>query len=173
MMHGLTGDGIKDHRIPTFAATIARGGMPVILPEFPRMKKRLMSVEDPDDVLRVARAVPEAMGIDKVIMLAMSYARHVFTRSIVAASTGSASIAAEPAWLSALPHCVSRSAPGHGSWANISVSVPGVLSPSTTTETACSGTVVRNARQRPMAAARRTPRRVSRANITVSQSIAA
>jgi pimeloyl-ACP methyl ester carboxylesterase len=74
MMHGLTGDGIRDHRIPTFAATIARGGMPVILPEFPRMKRRLMSVEDPADVLRVARAVPEATGIDKVIMLAMSYA---------------------------------------------------------------------------------------------------
>lgn len=74
MMHGLTGDGIRDHRIPTFASTIARGGMPVVLPEFPRMKKRLMSVEDPADVLRVAQAVPEATGIDKVIMLAMSYA---------------------------------------------------------------------------------------------------
>lgn len=74
MMHGLTGAGIKDHRIPTFAATIARGGMPVVLPEFPRMKRRLMSVEDPADVLRVARAVPAATGIDKVIMLAMSYA---------------------------------------------------------------------------------------------------
>jgi len=74
MMHGLTAGGIKDHRIPTFAATIARGGMPVILPEFPRMKRRLMSVQDPEDVLRIARAVPEATGIDKVIMLAMSYA---------------------------------------------------------------------------------------------------
>lgn len=74
MMHGLTADGIKDHRIPTFAATIARGGMPVILPEFPRMKRRLMSVQDPVDVLRVARAVPEAMGIDRVVMLALSYA---------------------------------------------------------------------------------------------------
>ncbi len=74
MMHGLTKDGIRDHRIPTFASTIARGGMPVILPEFPRMKKRLMSAEDPADVLRVARAVPDAMGIDKVVMLALSYA---------------------------------------------------------------------------------------------------
>jgi len=74
MMHGLTGNGIKDHRIPTFAATIARGGMPVVLPEFPRMKRRLMSVEDPADVLHIARAVPEAIGVDKVIMLAMSYA---------------------------------------------------------------------------------------------------
>jgi len=74
MMHGLTAGGIRDHRIPTFAATIARGGMPVILPEFPRMKRRLMSTEDPADVLRVARAVPEATGIDKIIMLAMSYA---------------------------------------------------------------------------------------------------
>ncbi len=74
MMHGLTGDGIKDHRIPTFAATVARGGMPVILPEFPRMKRRLMSVEDAADVLRVARALPQATGIDKVVMLAMSYA---------------------------------------------------------------------------------------------------
>lgn len=74
MMHGLTAGGIRDHRIPTFAATIARGGMPVILPEFPRMKRRLMSVEDPADVLRIARAVPEAIGIDRVIMLAMSYA---------------------------------------------------------------------------------------------------
>jgi len=74
MMHGLTGAGIKDHRIPTFAATVARGGMPVVLPEFPRMKKRLMSIQDPEDVLRIARAVPAATGIDKVIMLAMSYA---------------------------------------------------------------------------------------------------
>ncbi|MGD8329472.1 MAG: alpha/beta hydrolase [Acidobacteriota bacterium] len=74
MMHGLTAGGIRDHRIPTFAATIARGGMPVILPEFPRMKRRLMSTEDPADVLRVARAVPEATGVDKIIMLAMSYA---------------------------------------------------------------------------------------------------
>ncbi len=74
MMHGLTKDGIRDHRIPTFAATIARGGMPVILPEFPRMKRRLMSVEDPADVLRVARAIPEATGIEKVVLLALSYA---------------------------------------------------------------------------------------------------
>jgi len=74
MMHGLTKDGIKDHRIPTFAATIARGGMPVVLPEFPRMKRRLMSVEDPADVLRAARAVPNAVGIDKVVLLALSYA---------------------------------------------------------------------------------------------------
>jgi len=74
MMHGLTKDGIKDHRIPTFASTVARGGMPVILPEFPRMKRRLMSVEDPADVLRAARAIPAAIGIDKVVMLALSYA---------------------------------------------------------------------------------------------------
>lgn len=74
MMHGLTKDGIKDRRIPTFAASVARGGMPVILPEFPRMKRRLMSVEDPDDVLRAARAVPEATGVDKVVLLALSYA---------------------------------------------------------------------------------------------------
>jgi pimeloyl-ACP methyl ester carboxylesterase len=74
MMHGLTKDGIKDHRIPTFAATVARGGMPVILPEFPRMKRRLMSVEDPTDVLRAAKAIPEATGCDKVVLLALSYA---------------------------------------------------------------------------------------------------
>lgn len=74
MMHGLTKAGIKDHRIPTFASTIARGGMPVILPEFPQMKRRLMSFQDPADVLRVARAVPEATGIDKVVLLALSYA---------------------------------------------------------------------------------------------------
>lgn len=74
MMHGLTKDGIRDHRIPTFAATVARGGMPVILPEFPRMKRRLMSIEDPADVLRAAKAVPEATGIDKVVLLALSYA---------------------------------------------------------------------------------------------------
>ena len=74
MMHGLTKDGIKDHRIPTFASTIARGGMPVILPEFPRMKRRLMSFQDPEDVLRAARAIPGATGIDKVVLLALSYA---------------------------------------------------------------------------------------------------
>ncbi len=74
MMHGLTKDGIRDHRIPTFAATVARGGMPVVLPEFPRMKRRLMSIEDPADVLRAARAVPEATGIDRVVLLALSYA---------------------------------------------------------------------------------------------------
>lgn len=74
MMHGLTKAGIRDHRIPTFASTIARGGMPVIVPEFPRMKRRLMSFQDPDDVLRVARAIPEATGIDKVVLLALSYA---------------------------------------------------------------------------------------------------
>ena len=74
MMHGLTKAGIKDHRIPTFASTIARGGMPVILPEFPRMTRRLMSSRDPEDVLRVARAVPGATGIDKVVLLALSYA---------------------------------------------------------------------------------------------------
>ena len=73
MMHGLTKDGIKDHRIPTFASTIARGGMPVILPEFPRMKQRLMSFQDPEEVLRAARAIPGATGIDKVVLLALSY----------------------------------------------------------------------------------------------------
>jgi len=48
--------------------------MPVILPEFPRMKRRLMSFQDPEDVLRVARAIPQATGIDKVVLLALSYA---------------------------------------------------------------------------------------------------
>jgi pimeloyl-ACP methyl ester carboxylesterase len=74
MMHGLTKGGISDHRIPTFASTIARGGMPVILPEFPRMKRRLMSVEDPGDVLRAAKAVPENFDVDRVVLLALSYA---------------------------------------------------------------------------------------------------
>ncbi len=55
MMHGLTKAGIDDHRIPTFAATVARGGMPVIVPEFTRMKRRLMSTKDPADVLHAAR----------------------------------------------------------------------------------------------------------------------
>ena len=74
MMHGLTKDGIDDRRIPTFASMVARGGMPVVVPDFPRMRKRLMSVEDTDDVFRAARAVPAAIDADKVVLLAFSYA---------------------------------------------------------------------------------------------------
>ena len=74
MMHGLTKAGIDDHRIPTFAATVARGGMPVVVPEFTRMKRRLMSTKDPADVFHAARAIPEVFGVDRVVLLALSYA---------------------------------------------------------------------------------------------------
>lgn len=74
MMHGLTEDGPDDHRIPTFASTCARGGMAVVVPEFPSMKARRMQVQDIDDIHRAALAVPGLLGVDKVVLLAFSYA---------------------------------------------------------------------------------------------------
>jgi pimeloyl-ACP methyl ester carboxylesterase len=74
MMHGLTEDGPDDHRVPTFASTCARGGMAVVVPEFPSMKARRMRVRDIDDVHNAALAVPELLGVDKVVLLAFSYA---------------------------------------------------------------------------------------------------
>jgi len=74
MMHGLTKGGIDDHRIPTFAATVARGGMPVIVPEFTRMKRRLMSTKDQADVRYAAQAIPQVFDVDRVVLLALSYA---------------------------------------------------------------------------------------------------
>ncbi len=74
MMHGLTEDGPDDHRVPTFASTCARGGMAVVVPEFVGMKARRMRVADIDDVHKAALAVPELLGVDKVVLLAFSYA---------------------------------------------------------------------------------------------------
>ncbi|MFQ5745291.1 MAG: hypothetical protein ACE5HV_17185 [Acidobacteriota bacterium] len=74
MVHGLTKDGPDDHRIPTFASTCARGGMAVAVPEFPDMRARRMKVDDSEDVLRAALALPKIMEVEKVVLLAFSYA---------------------------------------------------------------------------------------------------